>query len=95
MQTDRNYAGGPERFPTEEQKATLGVEEPTHGFRGCQSYVVTTRYLLKEEIFDDPQLVVERYVDSEDSLIYRVQVLGDRLVLAEVTSPALIKKMTP
>ena len=95
VKTDRNYAGGPETFLTEEQRAVLGVEEPAHGFRGCQSYVVTTRYLLKEEIFDHPQLVVERYVDNEDSLIYRAYVLGDRLVLAEVTSPALIKKMTP
>ena len=28
-------------------------------------------------------------------MIYRAYVLGDRLVLSEVTSPALIKKMTP
>ncbi len=95
VKTDRNFGGGPEMLLPDEHKATLGVEPPTHGLIGCQSYVVTTRYLLKEEIFDHPQLVVERYIDNKDSLIYRAYVLGDRLVLSEVTSEALIKKMTP
>lgn len=95
VKTDRNYAGGPEGFLSEEQKAVLGVEDPTHGLQGCQSYIVTTRCLLNEKVFDDPQLVIERYIDNQDSLIYRAYVLGDRLALAEVTSPALIKKMTP
>ena len=93
VKTDLNYGGSYERRLTAEERERLGLPEPSAHIRGPGDYRVIPRREVDNELWSDPGLVIERYIQNSRRSYFRAYVLGDRLVISEAVSPRHIKKM--
>jgi len=82
VKTNLNYGGLPEA-------RARGSAEPGEMPR----YQVLRRYRIPDELWDDPALVIERFVSNANGRMYRAFVAFDRLVTLATTSPYEIKRV--
>jgi hypothetical protein len=91
VKTNRNYGGVPEARLSSADLDTLTLsahpiyKQPNHG------YVVAPRADLPADVWDDPNRVVERYIENESRLFYRVYFLCNRFAISEGRERSLIK----
>jgi len=91
VKTDRNYGGIPEARLSRDDLNTLAIsayaidKQPDHG------YVVAPRRDLPVAVWDDPSRVVERYIENQSQLFYRIYLLGNRCAISEGREQAWVK----
>jgi len=91
VKTDRNYGGKPEMQVADEVRGVLTFSEhPIHD-GGDHGYLVAPRREVPSEVWDDPDYVVERYVENARRLFYRVYVFCDRIAISEGIHDTFVK----
>lgn len=96
VKTVLNFGGRPERalrarYGARAARFTADLTDavPTH-----HGYRVAPRQALPPGVWDDPGLVVERFIDNTEGIFLRVYVVGPAAVASVVTTPGDIKKLS-
>jgi hypothetical protein len=58
-----------------------------------QGYRICRRSEVPESMWTDPTLAIERYIDNQDGIFYRVYGLGPATVVAQIWTDLEIKKL--
>lgn len=91
VKTNRNYGGVPEARLSGDDLDTLAIsphaihKQPDHG------YLVAPRRDVPAAAWDDPNFVVERYIENRSQLFYRIYVLCNRFAISEGRERAWVK----
>jgi len=91
VKTNRNCGGKREARLTPEIRCLLGVQSEPFWDRADHGYLVMPRCQIPATVWSDPGLVVERYIENEEHLFYRVYFLGRRFAISEASEQALVK----
>jgi hypothetical protein len=96
VKTVLNYGGGPERGLRDrwgERAASLtsGIHET---MQGSKDYIVCRRDQVPASTWSDPSLVVERFVENPEGLIFRAYQVGPAAVVSAVWVAGDIKKLS-
>lgn len=91
VKTNRNYGGVPEARLSSDDLDTLGTPVQAICKQSDHGYLVAPRGDLPAAAWEDENLVVERYIENESQLFYRVYILCDRFALSEGRERARIK----
>jgi hypothetical protein len=95
VKTNLNARGIPEWETSDEHRAALGwgprTPSPLHDRTG---YIVTTRGEVPAAWWDDPQVIVERYIDNPYGVFYRVYFVGEQVVVCEGRSRMPVRRMS-
>lgn len=95
VKTDLNYGGDLERWLPPESIAAGGFEHlVSPHIRGAYYYRTALREMLTAEIWDDPAIVVEKYVSNAENSFYRVYFSGERVIIVQAFSTGIIKKLS-
>ena len=95
VKTDLNFGGEPERMASPESLAAGGFQQlVSPDIRGAYQYKTVLREMLPAEMWNDPAIVIEKYVCNAKDSFYRVYFSGDRVIIVEAFSPGVIKKLT-
>lgn len=91
VKTNRNYGGVPEARLSGDELDALMI--PLHAInrQADHGYLVAPRGDLPAGVWDDPNLVVERYIENESRLFYRVYFLCNRFAVSEGSENARVK----
>lgn len=94
VKTNLNSRGYSEWILTTEQRAALGWPPPTPSpLHGRDGYLVMCRKEIPETWWNDPQAMIERYVDNRYGLFYRAYLVGEAVVLCEGRATTLVRRM--
>jgi hypothetical protein len=93
VKTDLNSAGSREQRLTAEQRARFNL--PAHGSRlkGRDGYYVARRGEVAAEIWNDRNLVVERFMHNPEGRLFRVYALLNSVVISEGYVKTQIKRI--
>lgn len=91
VKTNRNYGGIPEARLTGDALDTLTIAAHVIYKQKDHGYIVAPRRDLPAAAWDDPNLVVERYIENESQLFYRAYVLCNRFAISEGQERAQVK----
>ena len=95
VKTDLNYGGELERWLSPESIAAghLGhLISPD--IRGAYDYKIVERGMLREDLWTDPAIVVERYVTNAENSFYRTYFSGKQIIIVKVFAPGIVKKLS-
>ncbi len=92
VKTDHNAGAWTEKHLSRSQRRQLGFDDPSPVIRGPLSYRIVPRRKVRPKWWEDPRLVVERYIQNRDDHYYKLYVLLDRFGVADVIVPGRIKK---
>lgn len=95
VKTNLNYGGDLERWLPPENIVAGGLDQlvsPHIG--GAYYYTVMERGRLDPEIWNDPTVVVEKYITNSENSFYRVYFSGQRVVIVKAFAPGVIKKLS-
>jgi hypothetical protein len=95
VKTDLNCGGRTERTMRRARRRALKLRAPSHRIRDTRSYRVIERRRVAPGVWDDPTLVVERYIANAARRFHRAYVLREKVVLSEVVCPHVINKNDP
>lgn len=89
--TNFNHGGKSEKrlMRSQFRRLNLSADEYDHNI----IYPVMERKKIQPEVWDNKNLVVEKYISNKNNYIFRVYVLLDKMVISQVVNPAIIKKM--
>jgi len=91
VKTDRNYGGVPEaRLPIDDLD-TLTISTQAIYKQPDRGYFVAPRRDLPAAAWEDPNLVIERYIENKSQLFYRIYILCNRFAISEGQERAWIK----
>jgi len=91
VKTNRNYGGIPEaRLAGAEIDTLMIAAHPIHK-QADHGYLVAPRGDLPATAWEDPSLVVERYIENRSQLFYRIYILCDRFAISEGRECARVK----
>jgi hypothetical protein len=91
VKTNRNYGGVPEARLSGEDLAALNTSAHTIYKQPDHGYLVGPRRDLPAAAWNDPNLIVERYIENRSRLFYRIYILCDRFALSEGREYASVK----
>ncbi len=96
IKTTLNYGGLPERALRKQwgDRAAAFTADVGDAITTQLGYVVTTRAQVAASVWSDPTLVVERFIENPEGLIFRVYVAGPAGVVSCVWVDGDIKKLT-
>lgn len=93
VKTDRNYGGRNEGLLPRRHRRLLGLTGGTRHIRGALDYRVIPRAEVPTTWWDDPYLVVERFISDPQQRLHRVRILLDHFAFWSGVSPLPIKKV--
>jgi hypothetical protein len=95
VKTDLNFGGEPERMARPESIAVGGLEHlVSPEIRGAYQYKTVLRDMLPAEIWNDPSIMIEKYVSNSEDSFYRVYFSGERVIIVKAFAPGVIKKLS-
>jgi hypothetical protein len=96
VKTNLNYGGAPEVDLARDLgwRAERFTGRLTATSVGSPHYPVYRRHEVPPALWDDPGLVVERFIENPDGIIFRIYVIGPATVVSEVWSDDDIKKLS-
>jgi hypothetical protein len=95
VKTDLNYGGDLERHLPPENIAAAGFEPLiSPEIKGAYYYKTVLREMLPAEIWNDPAIMIEKYIDNAENSFYRVYFSGERVVIVKAFAARIIKKLS-
>ena len=95
VKTDLNYGGDLERRLPPESIAAAGFERLiSPDIKGAYYYKTALREMLPPEIWNDPAIMIEKYIDNAESSFYRVYFAGERVIIVKAFAAHIIKKLS-
>ena len=94
VKTNLNYGGDLERWLPPESIAAVGLEHLISPDFGAYHYKTVERGKIREDIWSDPAIVVEKYITNAENSFYRVYFSGQQVIIVKAFSPAIIKKLS-
>ena len=95
VKTDLNYGGDLERWLPPESIAAAGFEHlVSPDIKGAYYYKTVLREMLPAEIWNDPAIMIEKYIANTENSFYRVYFSGERVIIVKAFSPGVIKKLS-
>lgn len=91
VKTNLNFGGQPELKLNGNEMQALNIAPPS--IQIDVNYPVLYRKQIPEAIWDNKELVIEKYISNQADIFFRVYKLLNRLVISEVIDHNLIKKM--
>jgi hypothetical protein len=92
VKTDRNYGGRSERILGRRYRRLLGVQSCSPPIRDAFDYRVLPRSKIPAAWWDDPDLVVERFISNREHRMHRVRIALDHYGFWSGVSPLPVKK---
>ena len=90
--TNRNYGGRNERLLPRRDRRLLGMSEGSSHIRGAFDYKVLPRAHVPRSWWEDPDLVLERYISNREHRFHRVHIVLDHFAFfSGVSSLQIIK----
>ena len=93
IKTNRNYGGLPETRVPPDVRIRLGIRDRVVSLAADHGYFITPRNRIERDVWLDPDLVIEKYVDNSDKWFYRAYISGELCALSEAREDAAIKRM--
>ena len=93
VKTDLNSGGNREQWLSPDQKVQFNLAPNGTRMTGPDDYFVGRRASLSPDIWNDPALVVERYVKNPLHRFFRVYVAINAIVISEAYTDAIVKRM--
>ena len=95
VKTDLNYGGDLERHLPPESIAAAGFEHLiSPEIKGAYYYKTVLREMLPAEIWHDPAIMIEKYIDNAENSFYRVYFSGERVIIVKAFAARIIKKLS-
>jgi hypothetical protein len=95
VKTDLNYGGDLERQLPPENIAAAGFGDLiSPEIKGAYYYKTVLRETLPAEIWNDPAIMIEKYISNAEDSFYRVYFSGERVVIVKAFAPRIIKKLS-
>ena len=94
VKTNLNYGGELERLLPPQSIAATGLEHFISADIGAYHYKTVERGMLEESIWNDPAIVIEKYVTNDDDSFYRVYFSGEQIIIVDAFAPDIIKKLS-
>jgi hypothetical protein len=94
VKTDLNYGGELERQLSPENIAAGGIENLISPDIGAYYYQTVERGKIREGVWTDPSIVVEKYVSNPENSFYRVYFSGKQIIIVKAYAPSVIKKLS-
>ena len=95
VKTDLNYGGDLERHLPPESIAAAGFENLiSPEIKGAYYYKTVLREMLPPEIWNDPAITIEKYIDNAENSFYRVYFSGERVIIVKAYAARIIKKLS-
>jgi hypothetical protein len=95
VKTDLNYGGDLERHLPPENIAAAGFEHLiSPEIKGAYYYKTVLREMLPAEIWNDPAIMIEKYIDNAENSFYRVYFSGERVIIVKAFAASIIKKLS-
>ena len=94
VKTDLNYGGDLERWLPPENIAAGGFGDlVSRDIKGAYYYKTVIREMLHADIWNDPAIMIEKYIGNAENSFYRVYLSGERVIIVKAFSPGIIKKL--
>jgi hypothetical protein len=95
VKTNLNYGGDLERWLPPESIAAGGLEHLVSPvIRGAYYYQTLERKMLHADMWNDPAIVIEKYVTNSENTFYRVYFSGQQVIIVKAFAPGVIKKLS-
>jgi hypothetical protein len=94
VKTALNYGGELERSLPPENVAAAGFESMISSEIGPYRYQALTREMVPQDIWDNPALVVEKFVTNAENSFYRVYFSGKQIIIVRAFATGMIKKLS-
>ena len=95
VKTDLNYGGDLERHLPPESIAAAGFERLiSPDIKGAYYYKTVLREMFPAEMWNDPAIMIEKYIDNAENSFFRVYFAGERVVIVKAFAPRIIKKLS-
>ena len=94
LKTNLNYGGDLERWLPPESIVAGGLEHlvsPVIG--GAYYYKTVERGMLEADIWNDPAIVIEKYITNNENSFYRVYFSGQQVIIVKAFARGVIKKL--
>jgi hypothetical protein len=93
VKTDLNSGGEREQLLSAAQKALFNLTPHPGPMKRPEDYFVSRRVDLPADVWNDPTLVVERYVKNPLDRFFRVYVAANSVVISEAYTDVHVKRM--
>jgi hypothetical protein len=93
VKSDFNYGGRSERLLSRGQRKLLGARKPGRAIRNAFDYRVALRGRIRESLWRDPEVFIERFIDNREHRLWRARISLDRYVFSTGVSPRQVKKL--
>lgn len=93
VKTNLNYGGELERWLPSESITAGGFAHLVSADVGAYRYKTVERGKLDEGAWQDPAIVVEKYVANAEDSFYRVYFSGQQVIIVKAFAPGIIKKL--
>jgi hypothetical protein len=93
VKTDLNSGGTREQWLTPTQKTQLNLPPGERRMKSPDDYFVRRRADIPADVWNDPALVVERYVKNPLGRFYRVYFVMNAIVISEAYTDTMVKRM--
>lgn len=94
VKTELNYGGELERWLPSERIAAGGFAHLVSAEVGAYRYKTVERGKLHAGAWEDPTIVVEKYVANPENSFYRVYFSGQQVIIVKAFAPGIIKKLS-
>jgi hypothetical protein len=95
VKTDLNYGGDLERYLPPESIAAAGFGNLiSPEIKGAYYYKTALREMLPAEIWNDPAIMIEKYIDNAENSFYRVYFSCERVIIVKAFAERIIKKLS-
>lgn len=95
VKTSLNYGGDLERWLPPESIAAGGFEHlVSPDIRGAYYYRTVERGMLDAETWNNPAIVVEKFIANSENSFYRVYFSGQQVIIVQAFCPGDIKKIS-
>lgn len=93
VKSNWNFAGASERTLTDAEREALGLGGGSRLIWDPYHYFVAPRGRIKEALWQDPDIVCERFVSNSTGQWYRAYLMDDRVALCRLSSEMDVKKV--
>jgi hypothetical protein len=94
VKTNLNSGGSREQWLSPDQRVQFNLAATATRMKGPEDYFVSRRADLSANAWNDPGLVVERYIKNPLNRFFRVYAAIDAIVISEAHTDAPVKRMT-
>jgi hypothetical protein len=95
--TNLNFAGKIEALLTSRQQRRIGLSSQSplsaSALSRVQEYPVLPRREIPAAWWQEPQIVIERFISNSEERFYRIHILRDRIAIIDVIVPGVVKKL--